>query len=127
MKNLNVLKWLIALADGKPIIFAVAILLIAVTTMGTVIINRDTRLHDCIKEQSEIVKIYEKKIEDLDKANEDKIANLNLELKETLLLMIEESKIALEEQKNLNQKINTTINKTSNLIKNNKKKLKNLK
>lgn len=126
MKSINVIKWLSELADGKPIVFSVVILMIAVFTMAKVIVNRDGKIDNCSVEKKELSRFYESRIDSINRINEIKVTNLNIELRQTLLNIIDDSKEALEEQKTLNQKINTTINKTSKLIKTNKDRVKNL-
>ena len=57
MKNI---RWLLTLADGKPLIFSLAILLIATSVLGVVVANRDGKIDECNKEKAEIQKNYNK-------------------------------------------------------------------
>lgn len=124
MKNLNVIKWLLSLADGKPLIFSIAILLIAISAMGAVIVNRDSRLLKGEEERKYLITRYEHRIDSLNSAHEREMNRLNIELKTTLRFIIEDSKEALEEQKALNEKIDNTIQSARKLVKVNRSKLK---
>lgn len=124
--QLNVIKWLGGLADEKPLIFSITILLIAISVMAVVIVNRDNKIDACDQEKKEVIRACELRIDSLNRVYKTEIAVVNLELKESFLSIIEDSRKALEEQKALNQKINTTIVRTSKLIKKTRSRIKNL-
>lgn len=124
MRNLNIIKWLVGLAEGKPIVFSVAILLIASNIMGFVIINRDKKIDNLQSEIKIQARRYEDKIDSITRVKDVQILSLTTEFKQILMSNISDAKDALKRQEDLNLRLNTTITKTRTLIKKNKAKLK---
>lgn len=123
MKNI---KWLLNLASRKPLIFSLALLLIAVATLATVVANRDIKLDNCNKDKKQIQEYYNVKFDSLSSYYRSRELTLNNELRRVLNSIIADYKDQLEEQKKLSETVNTTINKNRNLIKTNKNKIQNL-
>lgn len=120
------LQWLLALADKKPLLFSIAILIIAIVVLAKVVKNRDAGIDNCNDEKRLIQLYYERKFDSLATVYRIKEEALNTEVKETLNSIIEDYKDQLEEQKNINRKINTTITNTKKLIRRNRNQIKNL-
>jgi hypothetical protein len=125
MKNI---KWLIEIADRKPLLFSVAILLITVFVLASVVKDRDGKLNDCTDrndiEKKVLQDYYNGKLDSLTVYYRNKENRLNEEVKATLGTIIDNYKEELQEQKELNQKISNTIKKTKSLITKNKKQIK---
>ncbi len=114
MKNI---RWLLELADGKPLMFALALLLIGVSTLSGIVINRDNKINSCQKEKAAIERYYMTKIDSINALNDRNQSTLNEEVKQTLSSIIEDYKSQLKEQKILHNEISTTIRKNKTFIK----------
>lgn len=111
------LRWLIILADRKPLLFSVALLLIAVMILASVIINRQKEIDRCTLEKAKLREDYDKRLVEIQTKYSEDVEKLNLEVKKTLTVMLDDYKAQLEEQKNLNKAISNTIMKNQRLIK----------
>lgn len=123
MKNI---RWLLTLADGKPLLFSLAILMIATSVLSAVVINRDIKIGNCENEKNIIRNNYERKIDSVINIYQHREMALTLKVETTLNSIIEDYKNQLKEQKELNGQISSTINKTKSIIKSNRTKLKKL-
>lgn len=110
-------KWLIDLADGKPLLFSVAILLIGVVTLSSVIQYQNKQINTCN---------YERQLETLEcNRKADSIAFVyrvreyqqNEEVKKILNSIIDTYKKQAEEHTSLDNNINSAIIKTNTQIK----------
>lgn len=124
MKNI---KWLSALANKNPLLFSLVLLMIAVGAMSSVIISLDSKITECAEERKELDRYYKRRVDSVDNYYRLREYQLNEEVKKTLNSIIEDYKNQLEEQKNLADKVTTTIKRNKNLIYRNKNRLKNLK
>lgn len=116
MKNI---KWLLTLASRRPLIFSLALLMIAVSTLALVVANRDKKLIECSENYKLLQIYYDRKFDSLSAYYRTREVQLNEEVKITLSFIIEDYKIQLEEQKLLNQRISSTIRRNKKLIINN--------
>lgn len=114
MKNI---RWLLTIADGKPLLFSLAILLIACSTLSIVVVNRDKKIDKCDQEKAALQRKYEDKYDSLIVYYRIKEQQLNDKIEKSLQSLVDDYKRQLEEQKQLNQKINSTINKNKSIIK----------
>lgn len=110
------IKWLLTLADGKPLLFSVALLLIAVVVLSSVIIDRDKRIDSCEDDRKEERNTYSRTLDSLSSRYHQRELQLNEEVKSTLTSVIDDYKQQLEEQKQINSTINNTIKKNRKLI-----------
>lgn len=101
----NKYQWLLEVADRKPLLFSVLLLLIAVGVMAKELRLREQQYQACIKGQGEQLKYYEKK---------DEIRNQ--EVKEKLQEIAEIYRRQLEEQRKVNNTVTTTINENKKII-----------
>lgn len=123
---IKVIRWLIGLAEKKPIIFGVALLLIGVSITGYVIVYQQKRIVR-LEEEKRIMSLdYDKRIDSLSVVSNHKIEELNKESKETLRSMIQDYKDQLKEQQQLNRKINNSIQTNDEILRKNQQKLKQL-
>jgi hypothetical protein len=118
MKNI---KWLLAIAEKKPLIFSLALLMIGISTLALVVLNRDKKAEDCEEEIRKLQESYSNKMDSLSVYYRHRERQLNEETRATLSLLIEEYKKQVEEQREINERVNTTIDKNDKLIKTNKK------
>lgn len=124
MKNI---KWLITLASRNPLIFSLALLMIAVSTLSIVVANRDKKIDNCDDERRNLQQYYIQKLDSLDSYYKRREFQLNEEVKVTLNTIIENYKEQLEEQRDLNFKIQTEILKNKSLINKTNSKINDLK
>lgn len=113
------IKWLVTLAESKPILFSVALLLIAVSTLVGVIINRDRKIDECQDEIRGVRLEYKRSIDSM-------TTYYILKESELINTIIENYKIQLEEQKQINNTINRTIKRNRGVIKKATNKIKTL-
>jgi hypothetical protein len=121
------LKWLLEIADRKPLLFSVAILLIAVSSEAVIVKNRDSKIDECNHQRENLEKYYNLKLDSLDAYYRRREITLNTEVKQTLNQIIEDYKHQVDEQKNLNKKVNSSLTKNREIINQNKQQLKSLK
>lgn len=114
---MKTIKWLITLAGKKPLLFSLAILLIAILVLGSVVINRDNKMLECEKSKEVLKVYYDKKFDSLTSVYKGKEEALNIEVKETLRSIIADYKKQLQEQKNIKQRVDSTILKNRKIIK----------
>jgi hypothetical protein len=110
------LEWLLKLADSKPLLFSLALLLIAISTLSLVIKNREGKLQDCQQEQRELGIKFQLKLDSINNYYRDREVTLQQEVKATLNTVIEDYRRQLDEQKNLNQQVQHTLKINENLL-----------
>lgn len=120
---MRLIRWLLTLAKENPLIFSIALLLIATSIMAKVIVNRDGKIDNCDLEKTILQGYYNAKLDSIDAWYNAKITNLNNKIEDQLNSTIKDYKDQLDQQRNINTKINTTLNKNTRLIKNTKNKI----
>jgi hypothetical protein len=123
MKNI---KWLLTLASRNPLIFSLALLMIAVSTLSIVVANRDKKINSCDEERQKLLYYYNQKLDSMDSYYKRREYQLNEEVKLTLKGIVDTYKEQLEEQRDLNLRIQTEILKNKSLINKTNSKIKNL-
>lgn len=113
MKNI---KWLITLANGKPILFAVALLLIGVMYLFTMINKKEEENRACYEERRLMQFEYDRKLDSISVFYTKEVQKLNIEVKAMFTYMLDDYKEQLLEQKNLNNKVRTTISQNRKLL-----------
>jgi uncharacterized protein YlxW (UPF0749 family) len=98
-------KWMLDIADKKPILFVVFMLLVAVSVLTAVVQNRENKI-DRLEEEVRLK----------DKVCQDRVNRLNDEVKDMLNAIISEYRQRLEEQKRLNDTVKTTIIENKEII-----------
>lgn len=121
MKNI---KWLLAIAERKPLMFSLALLMIGISTLALVVLNRDKKAEKCEEEKVKLQQLHQAQTDSLTAYYRQRERQLNEEMRATLNLLIGEYKRQVEEQKEVNEKVNTTINNNLKIIRENKIKLK---
>lgn len=109
-------KWLIDVADKKPLLFSVLLLLIGISVLSAVVQNRENRLNSCEEEGRQREIEYKRKVDSVARYYAGQNAVLNDEVKNTLKGIIDEYKKRLEEQKGLSDKVNNTIIENKKII-----------
>lgn len=108
MKNI---KWLISLASKRPLVFSLALLMIAVSTLAIVVANREQKVTDCNVERKFIEEYYRVKFDSLSLYYRGREAQYNTEMKNALTFIIEDYREQLEEQKQINERMMKALNK----------------
>jgi len=121
MKNI---KWLLTLADGKPLIFSLAILLIAVFTLSIVVTNRDLKIDKCNEQQRVLRDNCDRRIDSIATAFMIKERELNEKVESSLNLIIDTYRGHLEEQKGIADNMKKVINRNQSIINQNNNKIK---
>lgn len=104
------------LADQRPLLFSVLLLLVGISVLAAVIQNRERRLNECESERKELEIDYKRRYDSIANYYAAKDFTLNEEVKNTLKTIIEEYKKRLEEQKGLNDKVKSTITETKKIL-----------
>lgn len=121
---MGLLKWLVSLANTKPIIFGVALLLIGVFVGGSVINYQQKRIErletankesndKCNQRLDSTIRYYERQKDDL-----------NAETKATLNAMIQDYQKQLKDQQNLNRRIDNAILNNARILREKQEQLK---
>lgn len=109
-------NWWVSLADTKPLLFSVAILLCSVSILALVVRNREEKLNS-LEFQSKIRETYwSRLIDSTNRACAEENVKLNGEIKEKLNIIIDGYKDQLKEQKASNEKITNTIKTNRKII-----------
>jgi hypothetical protein len=116
MFSIKNVKWLINLADTKPLLFSIALLLGACSILALAVQNRQARVSTLEFERRLIINYYEHRIDSISKVHVAEKAKLDAELKETLQIIMNDYKAQIKEQKEINEKINNAIRNNSGAI-----------
>ena len=109
---MKTIKWLISLVNIKPILFSIAILLIAIASLTAVIIERNEKVNQCEHDKINLKIDCDRKADSL-----YRIVQMNeAEIKGMLRAVIDEYKARLEEQKRLNNEVQQTIDKNKTIL-----------
>jgi hypothetical protein len=122
----DTLKWLLEIADRKPLLFSIALLLIALGVLATQIKDRDNKLDVCNEGYKIVQRNYETRVDSLDAYYKRREIVLNDEVKATLNRIIEDYKSQVDQQQKLNNKVSSTLNRNSKIITENNRKIKSL-
>lgn len=122
MANLNWLsiRWLVLLAQRKPILFNIALLIIAIIGLVFVIVDRHKKVFRCEQRVESIQAYYNNKIDTL-------TAHYTRRENELINTIIEHYKAQAEEQRIVNSVINEEIRKNRVVIEKANEKLNSIK
>ena len=93
---MKTIRWLISIAETKPLMFSFAMLLIGMFTMSVVIRERNNKVNECEHSKLEQQIRYEHRLDSIQLGNTLKEDKLNSELKILLNIIIEDYKKQLE-------------------------------
>lgn len=117
---MKTIKWLLSLADGKPLIFSIAIMLIAILVLAYVVMDRDVKLSTCVYEQRIAKAGEDRRIDSINNYYRLREIQLNNEIQIILINIIETQNNQLNEQKAIDNKISNvraTVRSNSNKLK----------
>lgn len=117
---MKTIKWLLDLAGRKPLIFSLALLMIAITTLSVVVADRDKKLTQCNAEHKALESYYAVKFDSLNSRYKQREKDLSDEVKQTLSMVIDDYKNQIKEQKVLIDKLYFTIMENDRVIRQNK-------
>lgn len=118
------MKWLIALAKTNPLVFSVALLLIAIAAMAKVIVNREQKIDQYTNEKALLQVYYNIKLDSVDARCNSRILQLTDRIEEDLRSAINDYKQQLEIQKRLNRIVDSTLNKNKKILNKNRTQIK---
>lgn len=113
MKNI---RWLTVLASKNPLVFSLALLMIATSTLSIVVANRDNRIKDCDENRKFLIDYYNRRLDSMDTYYKVREIQLNSEVTDILNNVVSNYKEELDKQRDLNMRIQTEILKNKNLI-----------
>ena len=117
------LKWLVGLAQGKPLVFVVAILIIAI---GYTYPKQQKRIEAFETTIQGLNRDCNQRTDSLNRAFAQERERLNAETKATLNAMVEDYKRQLQEQRSLNRKVDETLLSNQRILKHKQEQLKSL-
>lgn len=117
------LKWLVSLAQGKPLIFVIAILLVA---MGYTYPRQQERIENFEITIQRLNTECNQRTDSLTRAFAAEREKLNAETKATLNDMVEDYKRQLQDQRSLNRKVDETLLSNQRILKQKEEQLKSL-
>ena len=123
---MKLLDWFTTIAWKKPRTLALILLVAGLIVMARVIIYQQKRIVDLEESNKSLHSEYNSRMDSLTIVYLAREEKLSAETKQTLNLMIQDYKAQLEEQRELNRKVSSQIMETSETIRNNKAKLKQL-
>lgn len=113
MKNI---RWLVLLANRKPLAFSLALLLIAISILGTVVKYQETKYVKCSEELIAIEKRYGRRLDSINNYYRKRESDLNDELRDYLNFVIKDYQRQLQEQKENNSKTIKAIIENEKII-----------
>lgn len=117
-------RWLITLADEKPLLFSVALLLIGITVLSFVVDNLNKERVKDKQALEALRKDYEIKTDSLHAYYRREIQILNIEYKLSLSNILNDYRNRLEEQEKINNNTDKAVQQNKRVISENKSKLK---
>lgn len=120
------IQWLINLAKKQPILFAVALLLIGLYAMWRVLEYQQQRIEKLETTVREQTKDYNRRVDSVYIRCQEEKDKLNAETKETLNSMIKDYKEQLQDQRNLNRRIDNTILRNERILRDKQEQLKSI-
>lgn len=125
-KMLKLLDWFTTVAWKKPRTLAFVILVAGMIIMARVVIYQQRRIVELEEKNTSLQSDCNRRMDSLTIGYLAREEKLSAETKQTLNLMIQDYKAQLEEQREINRKVSSSIMETTETIKNNKTKLKQL-
>lgn len=110
------LKWLLEIADQKPLLFSILLLIVAIGYLSDIAINRDKDIAKCNEINRQLQQEYERKSQEREVYYRNREALLNDEVKNTLGKMIQYYQDKVKEQRELYEKIDSTIKENKRLL-----------
>lgn len=120
------IKWLISLADGKPLLYVNALLLITIAFLVSHVLRLQDKADNSILREIQVKAENDKRLDSIRLYYIKRESELESEVKANLNLIIEDYRRQLQEQKDINWDINNAINRNQKLLKIADRKLKNL-
>lgn len=117
---MKIITWLLSLADGKTLKFSLALLFIAIAALAAVIKYQEKEAKQIVSDCTQERIYYIKKIDSLTLYYSEREIKANDEMKSVLTKLIEEYKERVQNQNNINSKINSTLKSNDSIIRNNK-------
>lgn len=114
---MKLIRWLLSLAAKNPLLFGIALLLIAVMVLAGVVKNRDNKIDIANEENRQLRIECSRRTDSIAFAYSLKETELNRKVEDILNSIIADYKQQLEDQRNLSRKVNTTINNNRRIIK----------
>lgn len=118
------IQWLIELAQKRPIIFGVALLLIGIIVGGNVIYYQQKRIESLEISYRDANREWNHRMDSVRLHYEKKEESLNAETKATLNAMIQDYQKQLKDQQNLNRRIDNTILNNARILREKQEQLK---
>lgn len=123
---MKLLDWFTTVAWKKPRTLAFIILLAGIIITARVIVYQQKRIVSLEESNKLLNSECNRRMDSLTISYLAREEKLSAETKQTLNLMIQDYKAQLEEQREINRRVSSSIMETSETIKNNKVKLKQL-
>lgn len=111
------LKWLLEVADRRPLLFSIAILLLAVIGLTTMVAERDKRLDRYMDERMKLDNRCNDRIDSVSRYYSRRDEEKQARLDSVVTSIVNEYKADLEEQKKTSDKVKSTINENKKIIK----------
>lgn len=120
----SAIQWLIELAQKKPILFGVALLLIGLAVGGNVVYYQQKRIENLEITIRETNREHSQRLDSTVRYYEKREDELNAETKATLNAMIQDYQKQLKDQQNLNRRIDNTILNNARILREKQEQLK---
>lgn len=114
---MKTIKWFIDLANAKPLLFSIAILLVAVITLASVVQYQNRELNSCNYNRQVDLLNSNRRMDSIIFAARVREYQQNEEMKKVLNDIIEGYKRQIDEHEQLNTNINTAVTKTNKQLK----------
>lgn len=121
---MTVIKWLLSIAKSNPILFSVALLLIGLSGMVSTVRYQQGR-YDLVQNERDIDRReYARKLDSVIGFYNSQKDQLNAETKAMLNTMLEDYKKQLDQQREINRRIDNTIVTNARILQQNTEQLK---
>ena len=113
MKNI---QWLIDLADKKPRLLIMALLMIAIVALSVVVVRKQDEADNCYVDRGKLQREYETRTDSLNNKHQREVNLMKGEFTDILNTLLGEYKRQIEEQKEVNKQTSSTINKNKSIL-----------
>lgn len=123
---MKIIKWLLSLAETKPLIFSIAILLVAIGISMSLIRYQERKNIECQKRSEFYQDLLKNKTDSFNTALRGMEERHTKETREILNSIIEDYKGRLETQEKVNQEVREVLSSSNRVIRRTQSKIKNL-
>lgn len=123
---MRIIKWLLSLAETKPLIFSIAILLVAIGISMSLIRYQEKRTTTCENKYELLQQVFINKLDSFNTAIREIEEKHRIETEEVLHYIIEDYRSQLDEQRKVNKEVEEVLSNNDKVLNRTRNKIKKL-